>query len=88
LPYILEINCGQQERLPFVTLRLSKKLYLSWNDWARSYPNERGNLGKYFPRIKDQAARSPMAEEVPNALNGFGVWTHSVGIPFACMSPA
>jgi hypothetical protein len=33
--------------------------------------NDRGNLGKYFPRIKDQAARSPMAEEVPKELPHF-----------------
>lgn len=33
--------------------------------------NDRGNLGKYLPRIKDQAARSPMAEEVPTELPHF-----------------
>ncbi len=33
--------------------------------------NDRGNLRKYLPRIKDQAARSPMAEEVPKELPHF-----------------
>jgi hypothetical protein len=33
--------------------------------------NDRGNLGRYFPRIKNQAARSPMAEEVPTELPDF-----------------
>jgi hypothetical protein len=33
--------------------------------------NDRRNLGKYLPRIKDQAARSPMAEEVPKELPHF-----------------
>lgn len=30
--------------------------------------NDRGSLGKYLPKIKEQAARSPMAEEVPKEL--------------------
>ena len=32
---------------------------------------DRGNLGKYFPTIRSQAARSPMAEEVPTELPHF-----------------
>jgi hypothetical protein len=33
--------------------------------------NDRGSLGKYFPTIRSQAARSPMAEEVPTELPDF-----------------
>src|SRR5216683_3631423 len=32
---------------------------------------KRRNLGKYLPLIKEQAARSPMAEEVPNERPDF-----------------
>src|ERR1700722_13511987 len=33
--------------------------------------NDRRNLGQYLPQIKDQAARSPMAEEVPRELPNY-----------------
>lgn len=33
--------------------------------------NGRTNLGQYLPQIKDQAARSPMAEEVPRELPNY-----------------
>jgi len=33
--------------------------------------NARMDLGRYLPKIKDQAARSPMAEEVPSELPHF-----------------
>ncbi len=33
--------------------------------------NERRNLGQYLPQIKEQAARSPMAKEVPSALPNY-----------------
>jgi hypothetical protein len=33
--------------------------------------NERGNLGTYLTRIKEEAARSPMADEIPRELPDF-----------------
>jgi hypothetical protein len=53
-------NAEDFQEIVFVLERLGA--YLS---------NERGNLGSYLTRIKEQAASSPMANEVPSELPNF-----------------